>query len=195
MFKTFQSLQEYKATVLKSKFYCFGFKVANEFEAKQIVKEYKSKYKDASHLCYAYILGNNQETYYYSDGGEPNKTAGLPIYLAMKANKLSCSLIIIVRYFGGIKFGTKNLKDCFSNLASQIIKQAKLANGCLVSLYKVVVNLNELKNIQHLFSKNIVKKIFHSAKVEIHLGLLSQQVKLLAKYSFIKVQDNYLLLY
>lgn len=194
MFKTFQTLYEFKTTILKSKFYCFGFKVANETEAKQKVKEYKTKYKDATHLCYAYILGNNQETYYYSDGGEPNKTAGLPIYLAMRANKLSCSLIIIVRYFGGIKFGTKNLKDCFSNLANQTIKRAKLVNGCLVNLYKVIVSLNELKNLQHGFNKSIVKKIFHSSKVEVHLGLLPQQEKRFAMYLFTKLQDNYLLL-
>lgn len=194
MFKTFSCLSKYQTTILKSQFYCFGLPVSNETQAKQIVKQYKTTYKDASHLCYAYILGNDQETYYYSDGGEPSKTAGLPIYLALKANYLSCCLVIIVRYFGGIKFGVKKLKDSFSHLANQTIKLAKLTNGCLVNLYKVKVKLSEFKSFNHQFANYIVKRSFLTNEVEVYLGLLPNQKEMVSKYQPIKIQSDYLLL-
>ncbi|MDE6477432.1 MAG: YigZ family protein, partial [Mycoplasmoidaceae bacterium] len=132
----FKTTNLYKETINKSKFVCLAFNISNSEEGKEIIKRLHTEYPDASHICYAYVLGNNQEDFFYSDDGEPNKTAGLPIYNNMKKYKLSFCMIAIIRYFGGIKFGVSALKDCFSNLANKLIELNKLVSVKKVNLFK-----------------------------------------------------------
>ena len=88
-----------------SKFIALAFPVHNEEEVKLKLAEVKKQYYDARHHCYAYILGPNKDAYRINDDGEPSGTAGRPIHGQLLSNDLTDTLIIVVRYFGGIKLG------------------------------------------------------------------------------------------
>lgn len=95
--------------VKKSKFMAFSFLINSKDDVVDIVKKYKAKYCDANHVCYGFISGNNQELYGFSDDGEPSGTAGKQIFSIIKLMKITNALVIVVRYFGGIKLGANGL--------------------------------------------------------------------------------------
>ncbi len=188
----FKTTNLYKETINKSKFVCLAFNISNSEEGKEIIKRLHTEYPDASHICYAYVFGNNQEDFFYSDDGEPNKTAGLPIYNNMKKYKLSFCMIAIVRYFGGIKFGVSALKDCFSNLANKLIELNKLVSVRKVNLFKIEFNYDQIKNNENLFKKEIVKKEFLD-KVIFYIAENETNKIILQENNARLVDKNYLL--
>ncbi len=103
----------------KSRFIGIVKKVMNKEEALEYLKYFKEKYPDATHICYAYNILNIQK---YSDDGEPEGTAGLPILDILKKNNLDYTLAIVVRYFGGIKLGSNGLVRAYSGIISELVK-------------------------------------------------------------------------
>ncbi len=97
----------------KSRFICAAWPCATEEEALGILRSEKERTRDASHHCWAYILGANMGQMRYSDDGEPGGTAGLPIIETMKARQVTNCLVIITRYFGGILLGAGGLTRAY----------------------------------------------------------------------------------
>ena len=105
---TFKSLKAPSEGLYKekgSKFLAFAYPVVSEDEVKAYLEQIRKKYYDARHHCYAYRLGLNGDVWRYNDDGEPSSTAGRPIYGQILSRELSDVLIVVVRYFGGIKLG------------------------------------------------------------------------------------------
>ncbi|MBP6284745.1 MAG: YigZ family protein [Paludibacteraceae bacterium] len=109
-----------------SKFLSFAIPVTSVEEAKDILKDYRKKYYDARHICYAYVIGEQQQFVRSSDDGEPNGTAGKPILAQVNAKQLSDILLIVVRYFGGILLGTGGLVVAYREAAVDAIHQAEI---------------------------------------------------------------------
>lgn len=146
-------------TEKKSKFFVFGFFIKDEAEAKEKIKKLKKTYYDADHICYCYILGTNQENYYYADGGEPSKTAGFSIYKSMLKNKVSYTIIVVIRYFGGIKLGVSNLKDAFYNSTESFINNNVLAEIHTKILLEITdVSFSDFNKINSIY--NVLEKVF-----------------------------------
>lgn len=111
----------------RSKFLAFSHHVETEQQVKEIVAQYRKKFYDARHVCYAYILGvegvGDGVAYRMNDDGEPSSTAGKPIYGQLVKAELTDTLIIVVRYYGGVNLGTSGLivayreaaLDCINN--------------------------------------------------------------------------------
>lgn len=97
----------------RSKFLAFAFHVENVDEVKNIVSQYEKEYYDARHVCYAYVLGHLREQFRAVDNGEPSGTAGKPILGQLNKRELTNTLVIVVRYFGGIKLGTSGLTNAY----------------------------------------------------------------------------------
>jgi len=127
IYYTFKTKIENTIIIKKSEFITSLFPVTNETEIEEILKETRKKYYDATHNCYAYVLGTNlNEKYKCSDDGEPSKTAGAPILDSLQKNNLTNCLCIVTRYFGGIKLGAGGLVRAYSESASEAI--AKLVD-------------------------------------------------------------------
>ena len=101
-----------------SKFLAFAEPCKSAEEAKEIVAMYKKEYFDARHCCWAYMIGPQRLEFRSNDDGEPSGTAGKPILGQINSNELTNILIIVVRYFGGIKLGAGNLLRAYSKCAS-----------------------------------------------------------------------------
>ncbi len=95
-------------------------------EVKRIVADYQKKYYDARHVCYAYMLGPERLDFRANDNGEPSGTAGKPILGQINSNELTNILIIVVRYFGGIKLGTSGLIVAYRLAAAEAIAAAEV---------------------------------------------------------------------
>lgn len=104
--------------VKKSKFIAFSFDVSSKEEVKKHLEEIKNKYSDARHVCHAYITNSSAGM---SDDGEPQGTAGKPIFNLMNIKKVSNKLVVVVRYFGGKKLGAGGLIRAYVAAAKEVI--------------------------------------------------------------------------
>lgn len=93
----------------RSKFFSFVHHVESVEEAMAIVKDYRKKYYDARHCCYAYVLGPNRTDFRANDDGEPSSTAGKPILGQITKMELTDVLVVVIRYYGGVNLGTGGL--------------------------------------------------------------------------------------
>ena len=104
-----------------SKFYAFSYLVRNEEEVKSKIQNLKSKYPDASHHCYAFVLGQGQEAQRAADDGEPSNSAGRPMLRAILSLELTNVLVVVVRYFGGTLLGIPGLIQAYGDAAKGVL--------------------------------------------------------------------------
>ena len=112
----------------RSKFLAFAFHVTSEEEVKQYVAEFRKKYYDARHVCWAYMLGADRTDFRANDDGEPSSTAGKPILGQINKNELTDILIIVVRYYGGVNLGTSGLIVAYRTAAAEAIANAEIVS-------------------------------------------------------------------
>ena len=120
-FKTISISGEGTYTEKRSKFLAFSHHVSSVDEAMTIVANYRKKYYDARHVCYAYVLGADRQIFRSNDDGEPTSTAGKPILGQINSNELTNILIVVVRYYGGINLGTGGLIVAYRTAAAEAI--------------------------------------------------------------------------
>jgi uncharacterized YigZ family protein len=113
-------------TIKHSKFIGQAFPTTTINEVNSILKEIRTKYNDATHNCFAYFIGNDKSIFRYSDDGEPNGTAGKPIAAAIQENDLTNILVVVTRYFGGVKLGTSGLFRAYYEAAKESIFKAEI---------------------------------------------------------------------
>ncbi len=124
VYKTIVDKAEAIYTEKRSKFIAIALPVRSLDEVKLYLEEYQKKYYDARHVCYAYMLGHERTNFRANDNGEPSGTAGKPILGQINSNELTDILIIVVRYFGGIKLGTSGLIVAYRTAAAEAIANA-----------------------------------------------------------------------
>lgn len=125
-FRTLKDRSEAVYTEKRSKFLAFAEPVQSASEAKEIVKRYAKEYFDARHVCWAYMLGASRQEFQSNDNGEPSGTAGKPILGQINSFNLTNLLIVVVRYFGGIKLGTSGLIVAYREAARAAIEAGEI---------------------------------------------------------------------
>lgn len=123
-YKTISGISESVFTENRSKFIAIAIPVRSVAEIKNLLEQYQKKYYDARHVCYAYMLGPERKDFRANDNGEPSGTAGKPILGQINSHELTDVLVIVVRYFGGIKLGTSGLIVAYRTAASQALAEA-----------------------------------------------------------------------
>lgn len=121
-----QNSYENTIIIQKSEFICRLYRVESVEMVDSILETVRKKHYDATHNCYAYIIGDNQEIQKCSDDGEPSKTAGTPMMDVLKKNNMTNILAIVTRYFGGILLGAGGLVRAYSSSVSECLKKASL---------------------------------------------------------------------
>ncbi|MEG1495285.1 MAG: YigZ family protein [Bacilli bacterium] len=145
----------YILEIKKSEFISIIYFVKNKEEVNNYLNITKNKYKDATHYCYAYIIDNN---IYCSDNGEPAKTAGLPILNIIKKNSLNYTLIIVIRYYGGIKLGTGGLIRAYTSASKNLLKKTELINIIPGILIQITVPYDKQAIIEKIISNKQIKE-------------------------------------
>lgn len=121
-----------------SKFYSFAYPVTSEEQVRTILADIKKKYYDAHHHCYAYSIGTGKELKYrINDDGEPSGSAGRPIYGQMLSADITDALIIVVRYFGGIKLGIPGLINAYKIAAKEAIDSNEIIEKIITTTVSV----------------------------------------------------------
>ena len=155
----------------KSQFIGYAKRCESEEEAKAFVTEIKNKHKQATHNCWAYTVGKNMGIQRYSDDGEPQGTAGIPILEVMKKSNVTDCAIVVTRYYGGILLGTGGLTRAYTKGASIALKAGGVVekvNGAKLSFH---MEYDMLGKIQYICGQNLwhIEDTEYSDKVIIHV--------------------------
>lgn len=135
--------------ILRSEFIAFLYRVESAEEAQNALRKHQAEYSNATHNCYAYVLGYDAEIQYYSDAGEPGGTAGKPILNSLLRNDLSGVLAIVTRYYGGIKLGVKGLIDAYTQATTEAIALAILMEYQSYIYYSLMCDYSFLATLRH----------------------------------------------
>jgi len=125
-YKTIEKISEGYITEQRSKFIAYAVPVCTLEEVKTHIDNYRNQYHDARHVCWAYILGTERKNFRVNDDGEPSSTAGKPILGVINSNELTDVLIVVIRYFGGVKLGTNGLIIAYRAAAQEAIANANI---------------------------------------------------------------------
>ena len=133
--------------IKKSKFICRLYYVNDIYEINSILEDLKKEYKDATHICYPYVIDNKEKAY---DDGEPSKTAGMPILEILKKKDLNNVLCVVIRYFGGIKLGAGGLIRAYSNSVRKTIDKVDIISYKKYIEVSIEVNYDNKKLLESI---------------------------------------------
>jgi len=157
IFKTIKSASE--ETLFKdknSKFYGFAFPVNNEDEVKNELEKVKKIHPNAGHHCYAYQIGVEDIIYRANDDGEPNNSAGMPIYGQIQSFDITNVLIVVVRYFGGTKLGVSGLINAYRSSAKITIESSEIIEKIVEVYFKIIFDYDMMSKVLRILKeKNI----------------------------------------
>jgi len=165
-----------------SKFLSFAIPVSNVDEVKEIVKDYRKRFFDARHVCYAYVIGIEKTEFRANDDGEPSGTAGRPILGQINSFELTNILVIVVRYFGGILLGTGGLVVAYKEATADALKQAVIIEKTVdiaISISFDYLLMNDVMRVIKETGANIQNQIFDN-QCEIQLSVRKQDAELLS---------------
>ena len=139
-----------------SKFFGYTFPVLSEDDVKVCLEELKKKHHSARHFCYAYQLGIEKIKFRANDDGEPNNSAGLPIYGQIQSYNVTNILIVSVRYFGGTKLGVGGLISAYKTSAQLALEASNILEKTIEIHYKLIFNYDMMNSVQRIIKeKNI----------------------------------------
>ena len=177
----------------RSKFLAFAFHVTSEEEVKQYVAEFRKKYYDARHVCWAYMLGADRTDFRANDDGEPSSTAGKPILGQINKNELTDILIIVVRYYGGVTLGTSGLIVAYRTAAAEAIANAEIVSQFVeeeVVFDFPYIMMNDVMKIIKDMSPRIISQTYDNT-CEMKLSIRKSEAPMLkAKFDKLAFKDD-----
>ncbi len=156
VYKTIACLSEGLYKEKMSKFISFAIPVSTVEEVKEYIGLYQKKYYDARHVCWAYMLGYERKDFRSNDNGEPSGTAGKPILGQINSFGLTNILIIVIRYFGGIKLGTSGLIVAYREAAAEAIRANEIIECLVEDDIRICFGYPFLNDIMHIIKENNV---------------------------------------
>jgi len=136
-YKTINTVSEGYFRDKGSKFYAFAYHVEDEENIKEMLDALRKKYYDARHHCYAWILGFEKDYYRFNDDGEPSGSAGRPIYGQLLSLDLTNVLVVVIRYFGGVKLGIPGLINAYRTATKEALAHTEIVTNVIMDVYEI----------------------------------------------------------
>ncbi|MEN2258413.1 YigZ family protein [Paraclostridium benzoelyticum] len=149
MYKTLHEFGMDEITIEKSTFIGYAKPIKTEEEAVEFINEIKKKHKDARHNVWAYTVGKSMNIQRYSDDGEPQGTAGIPTLEVIKKEDLRDVVVVVTRYFGGIKLGAGGLVRAYTKGAKIGLEAGKIIEKIMYQEVKIKIDYNQLGKVQN----------------------------------------------
>lgn len=166
-------------TEKRSKFLAFSHHVETVEEVKEIVAQYRKKYFDARHVCWAYMLGDERTEFRANDDGEPSSTAGKPILGQINSRELTNILVVVIRYYGGVNLGTGGLIVAYREAASLALDDSETEERLIeerITYSFTYVMMNDVMRIVKDMQPRIVSQTFDNT-CEIVLAIRRSQAE------------------
>ena len=189
-YKTIKGIGEGYYTEKRSKFLAFAHHVENVDEIKELLSQYRKKYYDARHVCYAYMLGPERLEFRANDDGEPSSTAGKPILGQINSAELTDILVVVVRYYGGVNLGTSGLIVAYREATADALSHCEVEMRqveAIVTYSFAYPMMNDVMRIVKEMQPRIVSQTYDNTceiRLAIRLSEAEQLKNRLQKLSF-----------
>ena len=150
IYRTIYTYGEEETIINKSRFIGYAMPIETEEEALEFIEKIKTKHRDATHNVYAYVLGKDSNAQRFSDDGEPSGTAGIPVLEVIKKENLRNVVVVVTRYFGGIKLGTGGLIRAYTRGAKIGLDAGTIVDMVLHSRIKIRIDYTLYGRIEKL---------------------------------------------
>ncbi len=154
-----------------SKFFGYAFPVTTEEEIKSIIDDLKKQHFSARHWCYAYQLGTTKIQYRANDDGEPNNSAGMPIYGQIQSFEVTNTLVVVVRYFGGVKLGVGGLISAYKTAAQMALEVSEIIEKTIDVHYLIRFDYKNMNKVMRIIKEKnldiVSQKMEMSCEIEI----------------------------
>ncbi len=168
-YKTITSQSEGLYKDKGSKFIALAMPVKTEEEVKIHLQEIRKQYYDARHHCYAYALGPARDAFRTNDDGEPSGTAGKPIYGQILSHDLTNILIVVIRYFGGVKLGVRGLINAYKYAAAEAILNNKIEEKIIREVYELSFDYPLMNDVMKIVKDYDLEQISHDFAISCKL--------------------------
>ncbi|QBP18818.1 YigZ family protein [Acetilactobacillus jinshanensis] len=176
---TIKQFGTFELDIRKSRFIGHVQRIKNEAEAKQFINKIKDQNKKATHNCFGYVIGKDDHIQRKSDNGEPANTAGTPILDVIKMKHLHNVVVVITRYFGGIKLGAGGLIRAYSNITTDTINNTGIVQRILQTKIDVIVDYHEFNPLNYYLKQNHYNVINteYTSKVTVTVAVNTPDIK------------------
>ena len=149
-----------------SKFFGYAFPVLSEDDVKDCLEVLKKKHHSARHFCYAYQIGVEHTQYRANDDGEPNNSAGLPIYGQIQSFEVTNTLIVSVRYFGGIKLGVGGLISAYKKSAQLALTASEIIEKTINVQFKLTFNYDLMNPVMRIIKEKQIEIVHQRLEMD-----------------------------
>lgn len=172
---TYKTIEEASPEVLfkekNSKFYGYAFPISSDEEVKTHIERLKKEHFSARHWCYAWQLGTTKIQYRANDDGEPNNSAGMPIYGQIQSHNITNVLVVVVRYFGGIKLGVGGLISAYREGAKLALEASNIIEKTIDIHFNITFDYKNMNKVMRIIKEknlNIIsQKMEENCQIEI----------------------------
>lgn len=154
-----------------SKFFAYAFPIQDEDDVKNHIEEIKKQHHNARHWCYAYQLGTDQFYYRANDDGEPSNTAGMPIYGQIQSFEVTNILIVVVRYFGGIKLGVGGLITAYRAAAQLALEAAVIVEKTINKTFVIQFEYKDMNKVMRVIKEKNLTIVNQSMELTCEIEL------------------------
>ena len=175
VYKTVAAVSVGYITEHRSKFISYAIPVRTPEEVKEKIAAYRKQYHDAHHVCWAYMLGAKRLQFRANDDGEPSSTAGKPILSVINSHDLTDVLIVVVRYFGGVKLGTSGLIAAYRAAASDAINHAEIIEKTVDEMITVEFTYPFLNDVMKIVKESFPQILAQQFEMDCKMTLQIRQ--------------------
>ncbi|PKG52427.1 IMPACT family protein [Olleya sp. 1-3] len=154
-----------------SKFFGYAFPVKTEEDIKQHLEDLKKQHHQARHWCYAYQIGTETIAYRANDDGEPNNSAGMPIYGQIQSYEVTNILIVVVRYFGGVKLGVGGLINAYKTGAQLALEASKIVTRTINKTFLITFDYKNMNKVMRVIKEKNLKVINQKLELDCQITI------------------------
>lgn len=180
---TYKTLKEASKEILfkekNSKFFGYAFPVSSEEEIKKHIEHLKKEHFSARHWCYAYQIGIEKTHYRANDDGEPNNSAGMPIYGQIQSFEVTNVLVVVVRYFGGVKLGVGGLISAYKTAAQMALEESEIIEKTIDKHFALSFNYAYMNKVMRIIKEKNLSIVSQKMEMdcEIIIGTRKKNVQ------------------
>ena len=174
-----------------SKFFGYAFPVTSEEEVKAFLEQLRKKHHGAVHFCYAYQIGTHTITFRANDDGEPGNSAGMPIYGQIQSFKVTNVLVVVVRFFGGVKLGVGGLMAAYKNAAQMALEESEIIEKTIDVHFLISFGYKDINKVMRIIKEKklevVSQKMETDCEIEISVRKKNEESILQIFNSFFEI--------
>jgi uncharacterized YigZ family protein len=176
---TYKTLDESVENILfkekNSKFFGYAFPVTSEIEVKTYLENLKTEHFSARHWCYAYQIGTEVIKFRANDDGEPSNSAGMPIYGQIQSFDITNVLVVVIRYFGGVKLGVGGLISAYKTTAQLTLDEANIIEKTIDKQYKITFDYKNMNKVMRIIKEKNIQIVYQKMELNCEIQIATRK--------------------